>query len=129
MEYDPQGDERENPGLVVNLTDGSDVSAWMTESYGSADMGEAKDGVGLSFTLDKEARLLEILSLNQGWQGELLVENEVGELTAVAKLTGANRQIVETEETFKVGRIWITSLAEGVDDRYDVQIAELRFYR
>lgn len=49
--FDPEGDEAENPRTVPNAFDGDSGTAWRTERYNSRDLGGLKDGVGVAFDL------------------------------------------------------------------------------
>ncbi len=46
-DFDPDGDQSENPALVPNATDGDPSTAWETSLYQSARLGGLKPGVGL----------------------------------------------------------------------------------
>ena len=46
-DYDPDGDQHENPSTVINAYDQDPVTAWMTSTYNSAAFGGLKPGVGL----------------------------------------------------------------------------------
>ncbi|GAB4250055.1 MAG: Stk1 family PASTA domain-containing Ser/Thr kinase [Thermoleophilia bacterium] len=126
---DPEGDKEERPELLARLTDGDPETSWSTEVYRSATFGGRKKGVGVSFALETAALLLEVVSPDEGWAGEVQAAGSDGKVTTVAKLTGAKRQIVELGRPTRAGRIWITRLAPASNDRYATRIAELRFYR
>jgi serine/threonine-protein kinase len=129
-DVDPQGDQREQHGLLPQLIDGDDATGWATESYGTASFGGlGKTGVGVDFKLDSPATLLQVTSPQKGWGAEVQVPGPDGALVTVAKLDGLTTQTVELGQAVKSGRIWITRLAPSADGRYDAQIAELRFFR
>lgn len=129
-DVDPQGDQREQRGLLPQLIDGNDATGWATESYGTASFGNLdKTGVGVDFKLDSPATLVEVTSPQKGWGAEVRVAGPDGALVTVAKLDGLPTQTVELGRSVKSGRIWITRLAPSADGRFDAQIAELRFFR
>lgn len=129
-DVDPQGDQREQRGLLPQLIDGNDATGWATESYGTASFGNLdKTGVGVDFKLDSPATLVEVTSPQKGWGAEVRVAGPDGALVTVAKLDGLPTQTVELGRPVKSGRIWITRLAPSADGRFDAQIAELRFFR
>ncbi len=129
-DYDPEGDNEENPQLLPRLTDNEETSGWMTELYRSATFGNIdKTGVGLDFTLEDEAFIIEILSPVEGWRGELLQKVESGPAARLASLDGNTSQIITLRDGLMSGRLWFTELAEISDGRWGVDIAELRFYR
>ncbi len=129
-DYDPEGDNEENPDLLPKLTDGETTSGWTTEFYRSATFGSIdKTGVGLEFTLDGEAYMMEIISPVEGWKGELLQKVSSGPAARLATLDGNTSQIITLREPLTDGRLWFTELAQLGEDRWGVDIAELRFYR
>jgi serine/threonine-protein kinase len=130
QDVDPQGDQREQPGLLPRLIDGDNATFWATESYGTASFGNlGKTGVGVDFKLDSPATLLQVTSPQKGWGAEVQVPGPDGALVTVAKLDGLATQTVDLGKPVKSGRIWITRLAPSADGRYNAQIAELRFFR
>jgi hypothetical protein len=85
--------------------------------------------VGLEFTLDGEAYMMEIISPVEGWRGELLQKVSSGPAARLATLDGNTTQIITLREPLTDGRLWFTELAQLTEDRWGVDIAELRFYR
>jgi serine/threonine-protein kinase len=129
-DYDPEGDNKENPDLLPKLTDGEETSGWTTELYRSATFGNIdKTGVGLEFTLEDEAFMMEVITPVEGWKGELLQNLSDGAGARLATLDGNARQLIPLREGLVSGRLWFTELAELSDGRWGVDIAELRFYR
>lgn len=51
FDFDPEGDEAENPRTVPNASDADSGTAWRTERYNSRDLGGLKRGVGVAFDL------------------------------------------------------------------------------
>jgi hypothetical protein len=129
-DYDPEGDNEENPQLLPRLTDGAETSGWITELYRSASFGNIdKTGVGLKFTLAEEATMIEIISPVKGWKGELLESVASGSAARLAVIDGNSSQIVTLRKGITSGILWFTKLAALSDDRWGVDIAELRFYK
>ena len=129
-DYDPEGDNEENPDLLPKLTDGETTSGWTTEYYRSAAFGSIdKTGVGLEFTLEGDAYMMEIISPVEGWKGELLQKVSSGPAARLATLDGNTSQIVTLREPLTDGRIWLTELTELGEGQWGVDIAEIRFYR
>lgn len=129
-DYDPEGDNAENPDMLPKLTDGEETSGWTTELYRSASFGNIdKTGVGLEFTLEDEAFIMEVVTPVEGWKGELLQNLSTGAGARLATLEGQTRQIIPLREGITSGRLWFTELAELSDGRWGVDIAELRFFR
>jgi len=127
---DPEGDDVENPDQLPRLIDGKDNTGWTTELYRSAEFGNLeKTGVGLDFVLEGPATMIEIVSAVEGWRGELLQFIDSGPAAKLADLTGDATQILPLREEVTEGRIWITELAQLTDDRWGVELSELRFYR
>lgn len=129
-DYDPDGDNSENTELVARLTDEDPETYWATEHYGPGYFQESKSGVGIRFRLEEPTSLLEILSPDEGWTGAVLAEEEDGTTVELAPLEGSGRQTVTLEEPLVAGQIWIESLvSREEDDRMQVRIGEIRFYR
>ncbi len=129
QDYDPEGDETENPDTLSNMTDGKESTSWTTELYRSSEFGGLKSGVGFDFTLEEEATIIEIVSPVEGWKGELLQNIESGAAARLATLDGDANQIITLRETITSGRMWFTELAKLTEDRWGVEVSELRFYR
>ena len=86
--YDPEGDQTENDDTLHNLIDDKESTSWSTELYKSAAFGNLKDGVGLEFTLETPATIMEIVSTVDGWNGELRQDTTSG---SAAKIIGPGR--------------------------------------
>jgi hypothetical protein len=131
LDYDPEGDnQQENRDQVPNLIDGKESTSWTTELYRTADLSGLKTGVGLDFTLEEEATIIQIISPVEGWKGELL-ENTASEATArLATLEGKSSQIITLRQSISQGRFWFTELTKLTDsERYGVEISEIRFFK
>ncbi len=128
-DYDPEGDQTENPDSSPTSPTARRAPRWSTELYRSAAFGNLKDGVGLAFTLDEPATIIEIVSAVEGWEGELLQDISSGSEASIAKLEGKSTQIITLREPLSSGRIWFTKLTEITDGRYGVELSEIRFFR
>lgn len=60
FDFDPQGDEAENPRTMAGATDGDTSTAWKTERYNTRDFGGLKEGVGLGFDLGQSMAPREV---------------------------------------------------------------------
>ncbi|MCX8032106.1 MAG: protein kinase [Thermoleophilia bacterium] len=128
-DYDPEGDQTENPNKLPNLIDDKESSVWVTELYRSKDFGGLKSGVGIDFTLEEEATMVEIVSTVEGWAGQLLKKLSSGTTAKLADLKGQATQFISLREPITEGRLWFTKLAPVTNTRWGVEIAEIRFYR
>ncbi len=126
--YDPEGDQTENDDTLNNLIDDKESTSWSTELYKSAAFGNLKDGVGLEFTLETPATIMEIVSTVDGWNGELLQDTTSGSAAKIMDLDGTNK-IITLREPISAGRLWFTKLIELSDGRFGVELSELRFYK
>jgi serine/threonine protein kinase len=127
-DVDPEGDNTENPGQLPKLIDGKESTGWTTELYRSTTFGNLKTGVGLDFTLEQPASIIEIVSPVEGWKGELLQNISSGPAARLATLNGDSTQIITLRETLTSGRIWFTQLAQLTAGRWGVELSEIRFY-
>jgi len=128
-DVDPEGDARENPEKLSNMTDGKESTSWTTELYRSSAFGDLKTGVGFDFTLKEKASIIEVISGVEGWKGQLLQRLPSGGTVKLATLEGTPTQIITLREPIDSGRFWFTKLAPLTDTRWGVEISELRFYR
>jgi serine/threonine-protein kinase len=129
-DYDPQGDNAENPTLTGALIDGDLATAWSTEGYKSPTFQgiPGKTGVGLVFALAEGATMVRISSSVNGWIGEVQMTTPEGGTSQVAQLGG--QQVVTWREPLSSGRIWFTQLAPLPDStKFGVVIAEIGFYK
>jgi len=129
-DYDPQGDNSENPTLTGALVDGDPATAWSTEGYKSPTYQgiPGKTGVGLVFSLAEGATMVRISSTVTGWIGEVQKTTPEGGTAQMAQL--GNQQVVTWREPLSSGRIWFTQLAPLPDStKFGVVIAEIGFYK
>jgi len=128
-DYDPEpGDNNENPDQLPNLIDGKESTVWSTELYRSAAFGDIKTGVGFNFTLAEEATMIEIISSVEGWKGELLQVLSTGGMAKLDNLDGETTQIITLGDPITDGRFWFTGLTKLTDERWGVELSEIRFY-
>lgn len=129
-DYDPEGDQTENPDRLDNLIDGKESTVWTTELYRSSSFGDLpKTGVGLNFTLEDEATIIQIVSSSvEGWKGQLLQTMSSGNMAQIAILDGESTQTITLQSPIKQGRIWFTELAPLTEERFGVELSEIRFF-
>jgi len=127
-DYDPEGDQTENPNKLKNLVDGKESTSWTTELYRSSLFGNLKTGVGIEFKLEDPATIIEVITAVEGWRGELL-DLTSGTPASVAELDGTSTQLITLREPMSKGRLWFTELAQITDGRWGVEISEIRFYK
>ncbi len=125
-DYDPEGDQTENPTTSPNLTDGKESTSWSTELYKSAAFGnlERRSGPGLH---PGRARPPSSRSSPpvEGWEGELQQDVSSGSDGQYRQARGKSTQIITLREPLSAGRIWFTKLTELTDGRYGVEISEI----
>ena len=85
--------------------------------------------MGLVFQLAEPATIVEVVSPDAGWKGELQEAAADGTFTRVAELKGTHRQTLTLTRPIKSGRIWITGLAAAPDGLYWARVAEISFLR
>lgn len=127
-DVDPEGDNVENPDRLPNLIDGRESTVWSTELYRSELFGGLKTGVGFDFTLEGKATIIEIVSSVEGWKGQLLQVLSSGGVAKVDNLDGVTTQIITLGDPIEGGRFWFTELAKLTDNRWGVELSEIRFY-
>jgi hypothetical protein len=128
-DYDPEGDQTENPDKLPNLIDGKESTSWSTELYKSSAFGNLKTGVGVDFTLEEPATIVKIVSSVEGWQGELQQSISSGAPATVAELDGSSTQLITLREPIISGRLWFTELTQITDGRWGVELSEIWFYK
>jgi hypothetical protein len=130
QDVDPEGDGQENRDQLPQLTDGKKSTSWTTELYRSASFGNTgKTGLGLDFTLDEAATIIEITSAVEGWKGELLQNVSSGPGARLAALEGTSTQIITLRQALTSCRFWFTTLTKLTDSRWGVDLSEVKFYR
>ncbi len=131
IDADPEGDNgEENRDQVGNLTDGKDSTSWTTELYRTANFSNLKTGVGLDFTLEEEATIIQIISPVEGWKGQLLEGTSTDPGAKLGDLEGKSSQIITLRNSISKGEFWFTQLTKLTDsERYGVEISEIRFFK
>ena len=130
QDVDPEGDAHENTDLLPNLIDDKRSTSWTTELYRSASFGNTgKTGVGLDFTLEEPATIIQITSAVEGWRGELLQNVSSGPAARLATLEGKSTQTITLRQALTSCRIWLTELTKLTDTRWGVDLSEAQFYR
>jgi eukaryotic-like serine/threonine-protein kinase len=77
-DFDPLGDQGENPGALGNLTDGAENTDWRTEGYDTPALGGLKEGVGFWIDLgaSQAVRSVHLHTTTPGITYELRVANQ-----------------------------------------------------
>lgn len=127
---DPEGDNTENDDKVGNLIDGKESTSWTTELYKTASFSGIKTKVGLSFTLEEEATIIQIISPVEGWKGQLLDNTSANSGAKLDDLEGKESQIIVLRQSISQGEFWFTELTKLTDsERYGVEIREIKFFK
>jgi hypothetical protein len=73
-DFDPFGDQSENPDETAGAVDGRPETVWSTEHYDSAEFGGLKEGLGLFVDVagSREVTRVTITSPTGGWRFQLL---------------------------------------------------------
>ncbi|WP_283139518.1 protein kinase family protein [Rhizohabitans arisaemae] len=117
-DFDPLGDNEENPEYLKNATDGKPSTEWHTDTYVSAELGRLKSGVGLLVDLGRQVSLSSVtatLGKAPGSSVELKVGNspDLDSMSTVAKVSGASGETTLTPEKATTGRylvLWFTKV-------------------
>ncbi len=114
--YDPVGQEQQDFGSIAyKATDGDPTSAWVTESYNTADFGGLKPGVGLVLSSPGSVTLksLTVTTSTPGFRAEI----EVGSSASGPWVVDSASRTVGTKSTFTLDgksgtywMVWITQL-------------------
>ncbi|GGS73710.1 serine/threonine protein kinase [Planobispora rosea] len=119
--FDPLGDGDEQQKRAAAAVDGKPSTDWHSETYGSADFGRLKDGVGLMLDLKESVPVKEVVVDFGGTSGGT-VELRVGDsksldgLDVVEKVSGFGDKETVTVDSPKKGRyllLWFTKLPGG----------------
>jgi serine/threonine-protein kinase len=83
-DFDPEGDDHENSGLVDRAIDGNASTAWSTEHYDSRELGGLKSGVGLVLDLAGTADVssVEVDTEESGWNVQIYVADSAADSLA-----------------------------------------------
>ena len=133
-DYDPAGDQRENPGQVGLTVDGNAATFWSTESYQDRDVGGLKPGVGLVLDLGapKLVDRVEVDSPDSDWSAQIYTSNSVpatlagwGPPSFIGAGLGTSAQLTLQPPTrARYVLLWITNLPPNRP--YRLRVAEVR---
>ncbi len=143
-DYDPQGDEEEDPGTVSLTVDGNPSgTAWSSEHYDSDTFAGTKTGpnpgVGLYVTTKSAVKpsKLVVRTPTPGWDAEIYAAasgppselsewgEPVGEIANAGSTTEADLSVPAASKYFL---IWFNKAAEARDQagRYQVEISDVK---
>ena len=133
-DFDPEGDQTENPEDVTLTVDGSAATFWATESYQDRDVGGLKPGVGLVFDLG-ESKLVdrvEVDTPDSDWSAQVYTSDSVPATLAgwgtplfLGAGLGSNAQLaLEPPTRGRNVLLWITDLPPN--QPYRLRVAEVR---
>lgn len=138
-DFDPQGDDQENPEDVDLAIDGNTATGWKTSTYfNQPELGGLKDGVGLVLSLDAPRRLTSIQLRFGRAPVSLVIYGSVNPSTLPQQLRGLTRiggvdkagittQIRLTAQSrIRFVVVWLTSLPEAEPARYQGEIRDVR---
>ena len=133
-DYDPDGDQTENPREVGLTTDGNTATSWSTESYQDRDVGGLKPGVGLVLDLGspKLVDRVEVDSPDSDWSAQIYTSDSVpatlagwGTPSFIGAGLGTNAQLTLQPPTrARNVLLWITNLPPNRP--YRLRVAEVR---
>jgi hypothetical protein len=133
-DYDPDGDQTENPEEVALIHDGDAATMWTTEQYRDRDVGGLKPGVGLAMDLGapKTVNRLEVEGPDSDWSAEVYTSDSVPETLAgwgpaqfVGQAIPASAQLtLQTPTRARNVLLWITDLPPTAP--YRLRVAEVR---
>jgi serine/threonine-protein kinase len=139
VDYDPApGDGQEGRETLPLVLDGDRTTAWESERYDTAELGNIKEGVGVYLDAGRPvvARALRVSTLAGGWGAEIYVVN-TGPPDTVADWTKvASGEVDASTKTFALDTggqrfryylLWITRLPEDSEGGgYRAKVSELR---
>jgi eukaryotic-like serine/threonine-protein kinase len=145
-DYDPEGDEHEEPGTVELAVDGNPSgTSWTTEHYDSDTFAGTKEGadpgVGIYVTAKAAAspKTMKILSPTPGWDAQIFAApsgppeeieewgEQVGEVKDASKEEEVDLHLGGAAKYFL---IWFTKASPASDqpDRYQVEISDIKLF-
>jgi putative peptidoglycan lipid II flippase len=137
-DFDPEGDDRENPGDTDLAVDGDPSTGWQTTTYfNRSQLGGLKDGVGLVIDLDRPRHIDEIHLLLKGSPNSLEIFGSPSRSTPPHDLAGLSRlgSVANAGEDERINLsnssatrfvvVWLTSLPEVEPTRYRGEIREI----
>ncbi|HEV7208242.1 MAG TPA: protein kinase family protein [Mycobacteriales bacterium] len=135
----PPGDGIENPDQVAFAHDGEQATAWQTETYTTAKLGNLKKGVGLIVDLGspQQIRRVDLTFLQPGTDVELRAMapdatapgTTLDAFPLVAQVQNAGQAVAfTTNAKSRFWLVWLTSLPK-VGGGYRGSVAEMAFRR
>ena len=137
-DFDPEGDDRENPGDTDLAVDGDASTGWKTTTYfNQPRLGGLKNGVGLVLDLDRPRRIGEVHLLLGGKPTSVQVYGSSSrstpphDLNDLVRLGSANdageneRITLSDAPATRFVVIWLTSLPEVEAARYRGEVREI----
>ena len=130
--YDPLGDAEEHDENLGLAIDGSEETAWATEGYSTADLGGAKDGVGLVLELadDSEVGRIQVRTELPGWHFSVFEGSAPDSFDTSATLgdftveDGGTYQLEPVADT-RYLLVWITGLVPDGAGDYRAAVNEI----
>ena len=132
-DYDPFGDQTENPGQTALAVDGNVASAWNTVNYRHEDMA-GKPGVGLLLDLGapRPVSSVDLTFLQSGVSVSIFVSDSSAPDVTTAQLLGELKNagttaIIKSPRAIS-GRyvlVWLTQVPQTPDGKYAAGIAEI----
>ncbi len=129
--FDPFGDGAEHDGELGFITDGSDATAWRTESY-FAPLPLLKPGVGLLFEVADRPSTLDVIGAEGtqytiAWAQSAGVPRDEFEDVVSGELRQGTTRMQLAERDGGVWLLWFTDLPEQEDGVYYTTIDEVVF--
>ena len=137
-DYDPDGDGRETPSMVVNAYDQDPITAWTTSTYSNASFGGLKPGVGLLVDFGRPTSVSQVgLGFTMAGSTVQLRAGDVLGANEQALPVVASQSSVATAITLQVAPpvphrywlVWITQLPPGMGSQSRVGISAMVFSR
>jgi len=136
-DFDPEGNpDTENPDQVARAFDGNPATAWRTERYDSATLGNLKSGVGLVIDLGRSVAVREVrvALLEEGATVQLRAADAPGQIAdsyrVVAEAANGTQTVVLTPRRGTQAQywlLWITRLPRS-EGGFRAQVGEVEFY-
>lgn len=132
----PPGDGEEHDSEISRAYDGTKRTAWFTDRYNSAKLGNLKPGVGIVFDLGSQKSVDSVDLVLDGHGTSLQLRNaqdegsSLGDYTTVAKQTDAGTHVTlrpSGTTTARYWLVWFTQLPPG-DGGYRAGLADVTFH-
>jgi eukaryotic-like serine/threonine-protein kinase len=126
-DFDPDGDGEEHAEDVTFAHDGSETTAWETESYSSPLEAQGKSGVGVVFDLGQAREIAGIELSGQLGDFEVRYADELGaDVDAFVSAHPGDDTQIEFDEPL-TGRYWLVWITDLPNDVGSASIAEVAF--